>query len=281
MLHHIPLLSIVAALPAGFTGINVFLSEVFNSLAGRSKLFDSLVALPINNDFVKAAVIGSCFLAVWYGKETLAETQKARRILLVTLAAAVCVIATTKALSHTVFLPRPYIQSQKIYHLEGDRLVENKRVDYRVPLDRASQDAYRDLLDGQVDPSDLGSFPSDHAGFYVTLALGIFLASRTVGWIALGWTFLAILGGRVITGMHSPLDIIAGAAIAGAELAVCQYVARRWFGRLVDWVSQLTLRYSAVSSAVLFAIVFEMSSTLTHLPPLLSAVGKYTLGIGK
>lgn len=47
---------------------------------------------------------------------------------MVTLVAAVCVIITTKTLSHTIFLPRPAIESRKIYQLQGDQLVLMKLI---------------------------------------------------------------------------------------------------------------------------------------------------------
>src|SRR6266436_6588970 len=103
-----------------------------NSLAGRSWLFDSIVAFFQDNDLAKAGVIGCCFLAAWYGGKSTNGTTTRRKILIVGLMASVCVIATTKVLSHTIFLPRPDIQSRKIYRLEGDQLVEMKRMQVRV-----------------------------------------------------------------------------------------------------------------------------------------------------
>ena len=102
-------------------------------------------------------------------------------------------ITTTKVLSKTIFLPRPEIQSQKIYRLEGDQLVEMKRMPVRIMLDETSQKDYRALLSGEIETNDLGSFPSDHAGFFIAISLGIWLASRRLGLLALGWSVFVIL----------------------------------------------------------------------------------------
>ena len=169
------------------TSVNNELLLAVNSLAGRSWLFDSVVAFFLDNDLAKAGVIGACFLAAWFGAKDAMTTQR-RKILLLTIVAAVCVIATTKILSKTIFLPRPEIQSQKIYQLEGDQLVEMKRMPVRIPLDEESQKNYHALTSGDVETNDLGSFPSDHAGFFLVISLGIWLASRRLGWLALGWT---------------------------------------------------------------------------------------------
>jgi hypothetical protein len=131
-----------------------------NSIAGRSWLFDSIVAFFQDNDLAKAGVIGGCFLAAWYGGKSIENTSARRKILITTLVAAVFVITTTKVLSKTIFLPRPEIQTQKIYRLEGDQLVEMKRMPVRTMLDDESQKDHRALLSGDIDSNDLGSFPT-------------------------------------------------------------------------------------------------------------------------
>jgi len=243
-----------------------------NGMAGRSWFFDSIVALTQENDLVKAGLIGCCFFAAWYSGKTQDQTGARRKVLLVTLVAAVCVLATTKVLSHSVFLPRPAIESQKIYHLSGDSLVEMKRANVRVPLDEESQKDHRDLLNGDVNSNDLGSFPSDHAGFFLVISLGIFFASRRIGLVALGWTVFVILAGKMIQAQHAPFDIAAGAAVAITELSILRFAARTRLGLVLDKISLWTFKYSAISSALLFAIVFEIASTLFHVRALLALV---------
>lgn len=258
----------LSALFAELTGQLASLNEQIllrlNGMAGRSWVFDSLVGLTQENDLLKAGLIGCCFFAAWYSGKTTDETRTRRKILLTTLIAAVCVLTTTKALSHTIFIPRPSIESQKIYHLSGDTLVEMKRANVRIPLDEQSQKDHRDVRNGDVQTNDLGSFPSDHAGFFLAISLGIFLVSRRIGLVALGWTVFVILAGKLITGSHAPVDIAAGALVAFAELSFFQFSARSRLGGVLDRVTLWTLKYSALSSAILFAIVFEISSTLFH-----------------
>ena len=260
------LISMMAGSLSGwFTHLNDQILLGINSIAGRSWLFDSIVAFFLDNDLAKAGVIGGCFLAAWYGGKTIESTNARRKILITTLVAAVFVITTTKVLSKTIFLPRPEIQTQKIYRLEGDELVEMKRMPVRTMLDEESQKDHRALLSGDIDPNDLGSFPSDHAGFFIAISLGILLASRRIGLLALGWSIFVILGGKLISGQHTPLDIAAGATVAIAELALIQYVVRRSFRGWLDKLTGLTLRYSALSSAIVFLVAFEVSSTMIHI----------------
>jgi len=276
--------AIFGSLGDGLTALNDQLLLLINGLAGRSWLFDSIVAFFLDNDLAKAGVIGCCFLAAWYGGKSSDGTNTRRKILITTLIAAVFVITTTKVLSHTIFLPRPEIQSQKIYRLQGDQLVEMKRMPVRIPLDESSQKDYRALLNGDVETNDLGSFPSDHAGFFIAISLGIWLASRRLGLLALGWTLFVILAGKMISGQHTPLDIAAGAAVAIGELAVIQYAVRKYFSGWLDKLTGLTLRYSAMSSALVFLVAFEVSSTMIHIRAflgLLSAMRRHVLlGMG-
>ena len=259
------LLPLVLASFAGrLTDLNDQLLLAINSVAGRSWLFDSTVAFFLDNDLAKAGVIGCCFLAAWYGGKS-TDTNTRRKILITTLIAALFVITTTKILSKTIFLPRPEIQTQKIYRLEGDQLVEMKRMPVRIMLDETSQKDHRALLSGEIETNDLGSFPSDHAGFFIAISLGIWLASRRLGLLALGWTLFVILAGKMISAQHTPLDVAAGAAVAIGELAIIQYVLRKRFSGWLDKLSGLTLRYSALSSAVIFLVAFEVSSTMIHI----------------
>ena len=279
------LFSLVAAsLASWLSQLNDQLLLLINSVAGRSWLFDSIVAFFLDNDLAKAGVIGGCFLAAWYGGKSVDSTNTRRKILITTLIAAVFVITTTKVLSKTIFLPRPEIQSQKIYRLEGDQLVEMKRMPVRVMLDENSQKDYRALLSGEIETNDLGSFPSDHAGFFIAISLGIWLASRRLGLLALGWSIFVILAGKMISGQHTPLDVAAGATVAIAELAVVQYVVRKRLSGWLDKLTGLTLRYSAMSSAIVFLIAFEVSSTMIHIRAflgLLAAMRRHVLlGMG-
>jgi membrane-associated phospholipid phosphatase len=284
-------LTVVALFPViivSFVGrlneLNDQLLLLINSVAGRSWLFDSVVAFFLGNDLAKAGVIGGCFLAAWYGGKSAVATNAHRKVLITTLIAAVCVIATTKVLSKTIFLPRPEVQSQKLYKLEGDQLVEMKRMPVRILVDDESQKNYRALLSGDVESNDLGSFPSDHAGFFIAISLGIWLASRRLGWLALGWTAIVILGSKMISAQHTPLDIAAGAAVAITELSLIRFVLRNRFTGLLEKLSGLTLRYSALSSAVIFLVAFEVSSTMIHVRAflgLLAAMRRHVLlGMG-
>ena len=241
-----------------------WLYMALNALAGRSWLVDTLISLPLDNALVKAGPIGACFVYAWWSGGDEAETRRRRSTLLVTIASLLFVMATTKTLAHQFFLPRPFVHAQQAWHLEDGKLVESQKLAYREPLNGQVRDRYEALKRGDVEQNDLVSFPSDHAGFFFALSLGIFLASRRAGAVALGWTAFAILLSRIVTGMHSPLDIFAGAGIGAAVLLAVQFLARstrRWaLEPLAGW----TLRHEALAAALLFFVAFESTNVLTN-----------------
>lgn len=237
---------------------------LLNGLAGRSWLFDTLVALPLDNNLVKAGPVGACFVYAWWSGGDEAETRRRRSTLLATIASLLFVMAATKAVASQVFLPRPFAQAQQAWHLEDGKLVESAGLAYREPLNGGTRSRSEALKRGELEENDLASFPSDHAGFFVALSLGIFLASRRAGAVALGWTFLAILLTRIVTGLHSPLDIVAGAGIGAAMLLAVQLVAGRMRRFALEPVAGWTLRHEALAAALLFVVAFESVNVLTN-----------------
>ena len=255
--------------------LNEILFRAFNSLAGRSWVIDSFVALTTANDLIKSAPVGACFFAAWYGGTTLSATLAARRTLLVTLVAAFLTLGTTTALSHAVLSPRPYLRAHKIYQLRDRQLEALPRVAFRVPLDNRARQRELAFQTGDIPPTDLASFPSDHAGFFGCLALGTFLASRRIGGIALAWTFLVILSGKVIPGMHMPFEVAAGCLIAVAWLITCCYVTQTRLERISTQLTTWTTQHAALAAALLFLAIFEVASTLDHVTALLTPVVKH------
>ena len=237
---------------------------VLNGLLGRSWLADTLVSLPLDNNLIKAGPVGACFVYAWWSGRDEAETRQRRATLLVTVGSLLLVMATTKALADQFFQPRPFVHAQQAWHLEDGRLVESGKLAYREPLNGNVRNRYQGLKRGEVEQNDLVSFPSDHAGFFFALALGIFLACRRAGAIALGWTVFAILLPRIVTGMHSPLDIVAGAGIGSAILLAAHFAARRTRKWALEPVAGWTLRHEALAAALVFFVAFESTNVLTN-----------------
>lgn len=242
--------------------VNIHIYHALNDLVGQSWMFDQLMGLALSSNLVKAGVIGACFMFGWLNGDDSVNIVARRKVLLITLISSVFVLGATKTLSKSVFLPRPFIMSERSFHLDGDQLVETPRLEYNVAKDDETQKSFRELEQGQIAENDLRSFPSDHAGFFITIALGIFLACRRAGLLAVLWTIFVPLLAKVVLGQHFPVDIIAGAGVGVLILLFMQTFLGRWGNRVLDPVADWTLRNSALSAALLFVVLFEVTGTL-------------------
>jgi len=256
------MLAILLAQVSWLLAVNDYLYRALNDIAGRSWFLDQFLGLGLTSPLVKASVISACFMFAWMSGSDRAVTASRRKILLITLVSAVFALAGTKMVSKTVFLPRPYVLSERTFHLEGDALVESQRTAFNVPNDPDIEKSVKELRAGDIHENDMISFPSDHAGFFICIATGIFLAFRTAGLIALLWTIFVPLAGKLIFGQHSPIDIVAGAAIGVGVLLSLQLLLGRWGGKILDPIVRWTMNNSAMSAALVFIVLFEVTNTL-------------------
>lgn len=239
---------------------NVALFEALNGLVGRSWALDSLIALALDNVVVKAGPIGACFFFAWYA-ESGREPAARRRILLVTLLSLFLIAPLTKTLSESRLSPRPFLAAERSYALDDGRLAERPPVAFRTITAGDVRGRVDELDEGRLDANDLATFPSDHAAFFVALSLGIWLACRAAGWIALGWTLFVTLATRVAAGLHWPLDIAAGALVGAAVLGLLQLASARWPRPLAPAVGW-SARFPALTAALLFLLLLEAANTM-------------------
>ncbi|MDP9413900.1 MAG: phosphatase PAP2 family protein [Pseudomonadota bacterium] len=142
-------------------------------------------------------------------------------------------------------------------------MTEAQPAHHRVPIGGEELAAARGA--GEIYSGDLGSFPSDHASFYMTLSAGIWAASRRAGLVALAWTLFVTLGSRMVTGQHSLLDIAVGSAIGVAILLLCRAAVDAWGKRLTEPMGRWSLKHPGWSAGLAFLIAFETSNTLADI----------------
>ena len=244
--------------------LDAIVFHALNGLVGRSWALDSAITLALDNIVAKAGVIGACFFYAWY-RDGGRSQEARRRILLVTLLSLFLIAPLTKTLSDSRLAPRPFLFGEQAYALQQGELVAAPREDVRVLQTGQTKTRIEAFRAGEVDPNDLATFPSDHAAFFIALALGILLASRGAGLVAFGWAIFVTLLPRIAVGLHSATDIAAGAAIGVLALAVLQFAfggrRARWTEPVLAW----TMRHSGLTAAVLFLLLLEAANTMQTL----------------
>lgn len=225
-------------------------------------LFDQLVAMVATNDLLKAGPIGACLIAAWVLGRTVQQTREYRRRLLLVLLAAFCTVMITKVTSRWFAYPRPYVLSQAAYRVSNDQLAAYPKEEVRAPQAADSKERWAKFEAGLIGSNDWESFPSDHAGFFGCLALGLLWIYRPIGVIAMSWTLLVILPGKLLRGLHRPADLLAGLAIALVVLLLWRLLDRlKPFEILGRWCEQ----QNALATGVFFLMAMEVASTLDHL----------------
>ncbi len=180
------------------------LFQVLNGLAGRSPIFDGAIRF-LMNDYALTTALSALLVALWFRGRTPEEREADQAAAVYTIVALLLASAVVKGLNLLFFRLRPFTAHDGVtllfYH-----------------------------------PSD-SSLPSNSVTVAFVFAMGALRRSRTLGLLGIACGTLLGLS-RVIGGVHYPLDVIAGAALASAMVAlVWRY---RWlFAPLVRGVRAL------------------------------------------
>ncbi len=242
-----------------------------NGFAGHWPILDEIQAMVLTNDLIKGGVAGAGLIAAWYWGRSLEVQLASRRTVLAIFLGCVAVIGTTKTVSRLTHFPRPYVLSQETSVLDHGQLRGINALPFQVPLDRKSQDRYADLRAGTIEKNDLESFPSDHAGFFIFVSIGLCFVSRWLGAVSMIWTLVFVLGAKVMAGQHSPLDIVGGALVAVLWALVVFPWSQSWGRRFLDRVVQSSFAYPSLASVLIFLMTFEATTTFNNTHQVLAA----------
>ncbi len=199
-----------------------------NTFAHRSWVADATLALIGDNPFVVGGVLMTLFWWAWIerGKKS-PEDREALVFVLV-------------ATSFSVFLARALALSLPF----RERPLRNPLLHFQIPY--------------EVHPETLinwSSFPSDHAVVAFCVAAGLWMVSRRLGALAIGYAALTNIP-RIYMGVHYPTDVLAG-ALVGIGVASLGRIAplRRAVAHIIlDPLDS----YPAYLYAFLFVSTFEI-----------------------
>lgn len=210
-----------------------------NAQAAHSAVFDMLVF-----DIADSSLLqGGAFMTVfwWYWFSPPADRERRRREIVIAFLGGLVAVLVSRMLQ----LSLPFHQ----------RPLHTPDLGFVLPFG--------------VNPLSLSywnSFPSDHAVLFFAFATAIAYQSRRMGLLAGLWSLLVVCLPRLYLGYHYPSDVVAGAVIGIALMAVCHRVLSR--APLVDRLLALETRHGTAFYVVAFMATFElgvMFSDVRHL----------------
>lgn len=159
-----------------------------NGFAQESWAFDSTINLISENLLLKGGIIMTVFWWLWFRDEK-SDKEKStvtREQVMMTIFSCVAAIFVSRVLSSVLpFRIRP---------------IDNIPFHFIPPFGASPEDMATE-----------SSFPSDHAAFIFSLAMGVWLMSRGMGVVSFLYAIFVVSLPRVYLGLHNPTDIITGA----------------------------------------------------------------------
>ena len=155
-----------------------------SGLAGRFSLLDSAIRVVVNDYFIMVSMSLSLF-ALWFIGRTIKQRERYQLTVLQSAASMGIAAGFVNIINLFYDRPRPFEAMPDLLH-QVDRLF--------------------------YQPQD-SSFPSNPAAVVFAIATTVWFGHRKIGWFFYSLAFLMCFA-RVYVGVHYPLDIIGGAALA-------------------------------------------------------------------
>lgn len=203
------------------------------SLARNSVIFDGLVTGILTTPTFKLMPLVLCVWMLWFSD----QDRESRRLCAVT-----AVVAGAMAL----------LLGRIIQNLAPERArpIHSNNPDYIMPYGMDAATA-----------RDWSSFPSDNAALSIALAVGIFTASRAMGFFCIAWSLIIVCIPRIYGGLHYVSDILGGLVLGLGCYAACAFVPKLP-RKLLEWAELLESRNRPAFYALMFFASFQLVTML-------------------
>jgi undecaprenyl-diphosphatase len=215
-----------------------------NQFARTNELLDGFLVLVTQNQLLRGGVVVALLWWAW------ASSQN-------------------RLISGSLFWPRVVIGT--LVTLAVVRGSQNFLPNRPRPVHQPGLDFHTPFFYREEAMQEWSSFPSDHAGLFIALAVATLLINRRIGLLSLLWVIVVILIPRVYLGFHYPSDILAGALAGVVFMLLAQYL--RVPRGVVVALQHLEDNYRGPSYAFMFVFSFQCATLFDGLREIVRAAG--------
>jgi undecaprenyl-diphosphatase len=209
---------------------------LINRAAQHWHWLDQTAVVISESDLVKGGVVLAFFWAMWF------RHPSARDRLIAGLVGALMALSVARVLSYV--LPA------------RQRPLLDPSINFVPPFGLHDQSGW----------TIWSSFPSDHAALFFALVAGIWLANRRVGTLAALYVSFAICLPRLYVGIHYLTDVVAGALIGWAAVALLFHWREHWAKPILRGLE----KYPGWGYALLYLLTFQLATLFWDLRVFLS-----------
>jgi undecaprenyl-diphosphatase len=216
---------------------DLLLFHAVNGWCGNWAL-DRIVFYEQGNQLLEGGVILTCYWWFWFATPSDRREANRRTILAALVGVFLSLVISRVLASILPFRMRPMYVAGIGYHAPS--------------------------LEAPMNLENWSSFPSDTAAYFIGLTYGLYRVSRRVGIVALSYAAVWICLPRLYLGIHYPSDLVVGALIGVAVVAL----SLRFLGghtraadRMLHFVTFQEERRPGWFYAAAFVLSFEMAMT--------------------
>ena len=230
-------------------GLDILIVQFFNQYCGKCVFLDTLGLIFLSVDAIRTAILVALVMGIWqYGK--IKNDKKANKRVIAILFSIILTLGIVEILNAVIDSSRPIVTYNHL--IKTPIITENTKLLWN---------------EGWVRNPKHGSFPSDTVALLATMATGLFLWNRYIGFIAVLFVLFGGVLPRLYFGLHYPSDMLIGIIVSIASTLVIEKV--KLFDFLSDKILETEKRFPylfGVTGFYLAYIIADKFILLRKLP---------------